>query len=135
MAFMEWTDRYSVGVAVFDDEHKKLIAIVNSLHDSATAGADKLSLQRICDALVDYTLSHFRHEEEYFEEWGYPHAREHLASHDELRRQVFEYRKNILRADSNELAFELLGFLRGWLAHHILTEDSKYGRYLLQKGL
>ena len=26
MSFMEWSDRYSVGVAVFDDEHKKLIA-------------------------------------------------------------------------------------------------------------
>jgi hemerythrin len=134
MPFMEWTDQFSVGVAVFDDEHKKLIAIINTLYDSVAAGADKLALQRVCDDLVDYTISHFRHEEEYFEEWGYPDAKDHVASHEALRRQVFEYRNRIRSAESSELASELLRFLREWLARHIMIEDRTYGHFLTQKG-
>jgi hemerythrin len=134
MAFMDWTEKYSVGIAVFDDEHKKLIAIVNTLHHAVSAGTDKLELQRICDGLVDYTISHFRHEEEYFAEWGFPEAGQHIAEHDALRQQVFGYRNQIRTANNAELAFQLLRFVRGWLSHHILVEDKKYGRFLLQKG-
>jgi len=135
MSFMEWTEKYSVGVAVFDDEHKKMIAIINNLHQSITGGADKLALQRISDSLVDYTLSHFRHEEEYFEEWGFPDSKEHIAGHEDLRRQVFEFRKRINEAEASELAGEMLHFLRSWLTRHILVEDKKYGRFLLGKGV
>lgn len=135
MAFMEWSDKFSVGIAVFDDEHKKLIAILNDLHHAVTAGTDRIELQRICDALVDYTIFHFRHEEEYFAEWDFPETKDHVAMHDELRRQVFEYRNQIRSAQSTELAFQLLKFVRGWLERHILGEDKKYGRFLLSKGL
>ena len=134
MAFMEWTDKFSVGIAVFDDEHKKLIAILDALHHAVASGTDKLELQRICDSMVEYAIGHFRHEEEYFEEWGFPDAAAHIAEHDALRKQVFDYRNQIRAADSSELAFQLLRFVRGWLSHHILVEDKKYGRFLLQKG-
>src|SRR5512133_389950 len=96
MSFMEWNERYSVGVAVFDDEHKKLIAIINELYEAITVGADKLALQRISDKLVEYTLMHFRHEETYFDDWSYPQAAAHTAYHAKLRQQVFEYRRKIL---------------------------------------
>jgi hemerythrin len=135
MSFMEWNDRYSVGVAVFDDEHKKLVAILNELHASVTAGVDKLALQRVSDKLVEYTLMHFRHEETYFEDWAYPGAERHMAMHSRLRQQVFEYRKQILEMDSMDLALEMLDFLKNWLTQHIMVEDRKYGVYLHEKGL
>ena len=135
MTFMEWNQSYSVGVAIFDDEHKKLIAIINQLHEAITAGVDKLALQRISDNLVEYTLMHFRHEEMYFDDWAYPAATEHVAIHAALRQKVFEYRKQILEKDTHELAEELAAFLRDWLTQHILVEDRKYGEFLYQKGL
>ncbi len=135
MSFMEWSDRYSVGVAIFDDEHKKLIAIINELYDAVTAGVDKLALQRISDKLVEYTLMHFKHEEMYFDDWAYPGSAAHIISHTKLRQQVFEYRKRILEVDSNELALDMLDFLRDWLSQHIMVEDRKYGRFLHGKGM
>jgi hemerythrin len=135
MSFMEWSGRYSVGVAIFDDEHKKLVAIINELYDAATVGADKLALQRISDKLVDYTLMHFKHEEMYFDDWAYPDSAAHTASHAKLRQQVFEYRAKILEIDSNELALDMLDFLRDWLNHHIMVEDRKYGMFLSGKGM
>ena len=135
MPFMEWKKDYSVGVAIFDDEHKKLIAIINQLHDAFVRGVDKLVLQRISDSLVEYTLMHFRHEEMYFDDWAYPAAGEHVAIHAKLRQRVFEYRKQIQEKDSKELAEEMTVFLRDWLLNHILVDDRKYGAFLYDKGL
>jgi hemerythrin len=135
MSFMEWTDRYSVGVAIFDDEHKKLIAIINALNEAITAGIDTSALQRVSDSLIEYTLMHFRHEEMYFDDWAYPDAAKHIAIHAQLRRQVFEFRKQILEKESAQLGAAMATFLRDWLSNHILVEDRKYGEFLYQKGL
>lgn len=132
---MEWNDGYSVGVAVFDDEHKKLIAILNDIETALGADIDKLALQRISDKLVDHTLMHLRHEEMYFDDWGYPEAAAHVAGHDKLRQQVFDYRKQIFDKDSRELALEMLNFLCNWLGQHIMIEDRQYGVYLRNKGV
>lgn len=134
MAFMEWSDRYSVGVAEIDDEHQKLIAIINDLHENLAAGIDTLTLQRICDRLVEYTIFHFRHEEEHFAESAYPRAREHAAAHARMQRQVFEFRNQIRAKENSQLAVEMLHFLRGWLTQHIMIDDKNFGAYLIAKG-
>jgi len=135
MAFMEWRADYSVGVAIFDDEHKKLIAIINSLYDALQAGVDNTSLDQISGAMVEYTLMHFRHEEMYFEDWAYPDAASHIEAHGQLRRQVFDYRKRIGGADSKGLAQAVLTFLRQWLIHHTLVDDRAYGNFWFDKSL
>ena len=135
MSFMEWNKSYSVGVAIFDEEHKKLIVIINQLYEAIAAGVDASALQKISDSLVEYTLMHFRHEEMYFDDWAYPDAAAHIAIHAELRQRVFDYRRQIMEKDSRELADELAVFLRDWLTQHILVEDRKYGEFLYRKGL
>ena len=135
MSFIEWTDELSVGVAVFDDEHKKLIDMINDLYDSIAAGASEAAVRRVIDSLVEYTFIHFGHEEMYFDEAAYPHAAEHAAVHADMKRQVFEYRERLDRDDSTDLAVEMLKFLRDWLAQHLMVEDKKYGAHLNAKGI
>jgi hemerythrin-like metal-binding domain len=135
MAFMEWRAEYSVRVAIFDDEHKKLIAIINQLHGAIAEGLDKAALSAVCDRLIEYTVMHFRHEELYFEDWAYPGAEAHSEAHATLREMVLSYRQQILDRDDRALADELSSFLRHWLGHHILVEDRAYGEYLYAKGL
>ena len=55
MPLMNWTDKLSVGVAVIDDDHKKLVGMVNELYDAMQSGRGKDSLGRILDGLVQYT--------------------------------------------------------------------------------
>lgn len=135
MAFMEWSSQYGVGVAIFDDEHKKLVAIINELHAALAAGADKPALEKVIDHLIEYTLMHFRHEEMYFDDWVYPDAQAHIASHTRLRAQVFDFRKAVMARDAREVGTEMADFLRHWLLDHIQDEDKRYGAFLTQKGL
>jgi len=134
MTFMEWQDSYSVGVAIFDDEHKKLIAIINRLSDAIDEGVGPTDLDRICDHLAEYAAMHFRHEEMYFEDWSYPEAEPHIARHKAFRQKIDAYRKAITDRDSGDLADEMLVFLREWLTYHILVDDRAYGQFLHNKG-
>lgn len=135
MAYFPWNDSYSIGVELFDNEHKKLVAIANELHDAVTEDADTPVLERILDRLIEHVVLHFRHEEMYFDDWNYPERAEHVASHRRLRRQIFEYRERFLKRPSPELVSEVFEFLRLWLMQHILTEDRAYGAFLIAKGL
>lgn len=132
---MEWSDQLSVGVAVFDEEHKNLIRMINELHDSIAAGIDDSDLRRVADHLVEHAMMHFRHEEMYFCEAAYPAAEEHAALHENFKQRVFAYRERIGREDTVVLAAELMVFLRDWLADHVLIEDKKYGVYLNTAGI
>jgi len=38
MSLIEWSPAYSVKVKKFDDQHKKLIELINQLHDAMKAG-------------------------------------------------------------------------------------------------
>jgi hemerythrin len=63
---MTWTDKLSVGVGVIDDDHKKLVGMVNELYDAMQAGHGKEKLGRILDELVKYTNIPFRSGREVF---------------------------------------------------------------------
>jgi hemerythrin len=135
MAFMTWSTDMSVGVALFDNEHKRLVDMINELYEGILAGSAKLTLNRVLGELIGHTNVHFSHEEQFFEEAQYPLAAEHKARHEELRQQVFKYREEIDSKNSTLLALELLRYLKEWLAQHILEEDMKYGVFLRTKGV
>src|SRR5271168_3559635 len=41
MTLMTWTPKLSVGVGVLDEDHKRLVAMINELYDSMQAGHGK----------------------------------------------------------------------------------------------
>lgn len=135
MPFITWSDDYSIGVEIFDAEHKNLIGIINDLHDGFLRGLNTAGLEEICNRLVEYTMLHFRHEEMYFEDWAYPDKDKHGKSHEELRAQVFRFRDQLLARSSADLATDLWDFLARWLLEHVQSEDRQYGEFLRRKGL
>ena len=65
MAFcIAWKDYYSVGDESLDAQHKQLLGIINELYGAIEQGADRLAVRPILDRLLQYTLTHFKHEEE-----------------------------------------------------------------------
>ena len=41
MPLMTWTEKLSVGVGVLDEDHKRLVGMVNELYDAMQAGHGK----------------------------------------------------------------------------------------------
>ncbi|KAF0118367.1 MAG: hemerythrin family protein [Rhodospirillaceae bacterium] len=135
MSLMTWNDSLSVGITVIDDDHKKLVAMVNDLYDSMQVGRSKEATGRVLQGLIDYTLTHFAREERFFAETGYPASTTHKREHEDLTRQVIDVQKKYSSGSSSILSVQLMGFLKNWLLNHIQGSDKAYAPHLLSKGI
>lgn len=134
MALMAWNSNLSVNVQQFDTEHKKLIDLVNQLHDAMKGGRGKDAIGGVLKSLVDYTQRHFAAEEALMKMQGYPDFEAHKKEHNTLVLQVLDFKK-AFEAGKAVLSQELLNFLRDWVASHIQSVDRKYGPYFNTKGI
>jgi hemerythrin len=126
---IEWEDIYSVGIEEFDNDHKKLIELINRLHQAMLDKKAKEVLGEIINELVDYTIYHFNKEEAMFDAKGYSKSDEHKEKHSSLVSRVAQLKEDF---ESNKIALsmETLKFLQDWLMEHIVKEDKQY-RYEL----
>jgi hemerythrin len=134
MALLDWNESYSVGVAKFDEQHKRLFAFVNELNDGMKAGKGKEALGKVLDGLIDYTATHFAAEEKMMSEHQYLQANAHKIEHDKLVKQVLQLQANY-KAGKALLSLEVMSFLKDWLYNHIMGTDKKYGVYFNGKGI
>lgn len=125
-AKIEWSDEYSVGNSSIDEEHLRLINLINRFNEALIKGESKNALANIFDRLIDYTLEHFKNEEELMREHNYPELEAHIIEHQKLINTVMEFnkQKDYLSSDS------ILEFLNMWLIEHIITCDIKYKGYI-----
>jgi hemerythrin len=125
MSFMAWRPEFSVGVASLDAQHKRLIEIINELHDAMMQGAAPATLKQVLGHLADYTRTHFSSEENWMMQHGYGGLAAHRREHEELLRQVSGYQQAVA-AGKLTVSLQLMNFLKGWLKGHILESDMQY---------
>ncbi len=135
MPLMVWNDKFSVGVAAIDNEHKRLVQMLNELYDAIQAGRGKDALGKILDGLIAYTAGHFAHEERLFAETGYPASAAHTKEHEDLKKQVLDVQAKYRAGATGVLSLEVMNFLKNWLVVHIQGSDRKYGPHLNAKGI
>ena len=135
MPLVVWSEKLSVGVRSIDDQHKKLVTLLNQLHDGMMAGKGKEVIGGVLKGLIDYTANHFRYEEELFARIGYPDGAAHKHDHDELVRKVVEIQKKYEQSGPGALTIPVMNFLKDWLTAHILGSDMKYRAHLVAKGV
>ena len=132
MAYVDWTPKLSVGIDDIDAQHRHFIGLINKAKEAVDAGAPRAAVGEIVADLVGYARIHFETEEKYFGRFGYPHADEHKKEHIKLLAKVVAFSD---RFDSGEdIARELLSFLKEWLAGHLQTHDMEYARYFRKMG-
>jgi len=134
MALIDWNDDLSVNIKEVDQEHKKLINLINSLHSAMGSGQGKKAMGPVLAGLVDYTKTHFAFEEQLMRKNRYPGYLNHKSLHDSLTEQVVEL-NNKYQEGKTLVTVEVLAFLKDWLTNHIKTVDKKYGPYLNAKGV
>jgi hemerythrin len=134
MALLTWSAKYSVQVKQFDEQHRKLIEIVNNLHDAMKVGKGKEVLGKVLDSLIAYTRDHFNEEERLMRANGFPGYEEHKKEHNLLVLQATDIQKQF-HAGKAILTQEVMAFLKSWLEKHIQGTDKNYGPFLNQKGI
>jgi hemerythrin len=134
MALFEWSDKYSVNIKEIDEQHKKLIGIINDLHDAMSKGKSNDVLSHVLQDLIDYTRLHFAREERIMSMHGYTDYAAHKAVHEDLVRQVTKFDKEF-REEKFGLSIQMMNFLKDWLSKHILETDKKYSPFLNSKGV
>jgi len=134
MALLEWSNEYSVKIKSIDNQHMKLFAMLNTLHDAMKSGQGTKLTPEILKSLVQYTREHFGGEESMMGRTRYPSFDSHKAEHDKLTGEVVRMVRDF-EAGNAVLSMDLLEFLRHWLQNHIIACDKKYTAHLQAAGI
>ena len=134
MALLVWNDTYSVGIPSIDEQHKKILDMINELSLSLINKEDESRQVLVILKLASYTISHFRHEENIFDKYNYEETDEHKESHKKLIERVDDFQTR-LTENKEDIGEELLGFLITWLLNHILLMDKRYMPFMKKNSI
>jgi hemerythrin-like metal-binding protein len=129
MSLITWTDDLSVTVPDMDAQHKRLIALINQLHDAMKNRQGKDAVGKTLEGLRQYTISHFRKEEELMKAAAYPKLPQQLTQHKAFVDKITRFQQDF-DSGKTTLSIDLMNYLRDWLTGHIKQEDKAYGPYL-----
>ncbi len=132
---IEWTSDLSVGIPQLDDDHKKLIDLLNQIFVASYAGVGDQLVMKVVKELIDYTHYHFQREEDLLVKNHYPACSTHKEEHQKLIAELMSIKENIPTDLSDGLSTELTLFLRHWLIDHIKTHDLKYAEFIKELGV
>lgn len=128
--FMEWTSRYEIGIPIIDEQHKTLVSLCCSLHESALTtdrNGQRESMVKALKECVSYVATHFATEERLMREAGYEGLAAHKARHNEFTREVLDASRE-LEAKRFTGARKFVMFLRDWILSHISYEDRLFAQ-------
>lgn len=132
--YLTWKDSYSVGIESIDNDHKKLLHLINNLQTAVDYKTDKLFERQTMDEVIDYTKYHFNREEGLVEQNDYPNFVPHKAKHEKMIEKVNEYAQ-AYEEDESAAIESLLAYLKSWLINHICATDQEYSEFLISKGV
>ncbi len=134
MAYFNWTDDLSVHIPSIDEQHKKLISMINDFYDSFKSGHNREKLVELVAGLKEYTSYHFTTEENLLTKHGYEDYDNHKKQHDTFVEKVNDFQERI---ESGKLvvSVEVTNFLKDWLINHIQKTDREYSSFLVGKGV
>ena len=126
MPLITWSDEYSIGNAVLDNHHKKLIEILNGLHDNVNKDCNQIMKYTI-DELYNYAKVHFAEEEAFMENLNYDGQFRHTVEHNKFIDNLLELNLSY-KGSCIDAKQETVEFLWEWLMNHIINEDKKICR-------
>lgn len=134
MDTISWKNDFSVGITEMDNQHKKLLAMINRLIEEQKALTDPVTIGELLTEMTDYAQEHFRAEEFLLAEYGYDKKAEHEGLHQSFIDKTISF-YSATDIGPNILSNALLDYLSSWLLDHILKEDMRYKDFLRSKGL
>lgn len=127
-----WTDSFSVGVGIIDQQHKRLINMINQLIDAENVATNSETVSDLLDAMTKYSREHFRTEEGLLAKYAYPQLDEQKRDHRAYRIKTVDL-CNATMLGSDAVPTVIVNYLREWWIQHIQEDDAKYVPFLASK--
>lgn len=134
MGLFRWGAEFRVGVHDIDEQHKKIVDLINSLHDAMVAGQAAAVVSGVLAETQAVTRHHFSHEEALMGTHAYPERGRHTAEHERFLARIGDYAARHA-AGEERVALEAVVFLVDWLAEHNQGSDQKLAQYLKACGV
>ncbi|MFA6195772.1 MAG: bacteriohemerythrin [Sulfurimonas sp.] len=126
---VQWDDGLSVGIEILDNDHKRLLSIINQLSSAIDANVEKDILENIFTELEVYALTHFKSEESYIEKCNKESLITHQEQHNSFLLKIPELKAKLLNTNDYIVAQDTTIYLSDWLVGHIISEDIPLIRF------
>lgn len=134
-----WDDNFNTGIPKIDEQHKKLVKLINTLASHIAIQSNSPELSLVFDELSDYAIYHFQTEEEIWHKYLPDDHLEstHKKAHSNFLTNILKLKEEKKTNLSESLTEDVLGFLIRWLASHILEDDRHIAMVILavQSGM
>ena len=126
---MTWSDEFSVGIEEIDRQHKHLMRLISDINEVVRKGGNYEEFAPILNQLIDYTNTHFSHEENLLKKNHCPNFEKHQKAHVHLVKELLDWKKKA-ESSKDEKLNQLMILLRIWFPGHILETDKRDAPYL-----
>lgn len=134
MEAIAWVSDFEVGVQSIDEQHKRLVEMLNTLGQAIGEDHGKDAIMGIVEEMKHYAVYHFKTEEDAMEAKDYPKRSQHKQEHDTFIEQVLDA-ADALESGGKITPGEVWTFLHKWLIEHILESDKAMGLHLNAQGV
>ena len=137
MPLLTWDDKFLVGVKEIDDQHIRLLEMINRLHDMYVAGKAQRVLAAAIFDMNAYARNHFATEEKYMESYRreYPDYDTHKKEHWEFFSKAMNFLVEFGEGRQAEIPTEILEYLVKWFTEHTTGTDRGLAALLKGKGI
>ncbi len=133
MTIISWNQGFCVGVKQVDEQHKKLVDMLNTLSLAMGNNQGRAALAELMGEIKEYARIHFQTEEAMMIQYAYPELDAHKGEHARFVETVRHSEAGYAQGEVS--AFEVWTFLREWLMDHIMETDFRMGRFLNDQGV
>ncbi|GAB3361316.1 bacteriohemerythrin [Giesbergeria giesbergeri] len=132
MAYFVWADDMVIDNGPIDEDHRKLVEQVNTLHTATSEGRGNEIVEALLAQIIADTEEHLRHEEQQMEQAKFPDLERHKQGRALFVAQLRRLQRKH-QGGSITVASELSTALRDWLSLHIRRNDKELRTFLEQK--
>lgn len=128
-----WNENFETGITIVDEQHQKLVELLNKLASHLAYGAATPLLESVLGELADYAVYHFQTEEAVWAQYlpADGMTKEHLKVHASFVDEVVKLKVELDQLESEQVIDDIVSFLTHWLAFHILESDKHMAKIVL----
>jgi hemerythrin-like metal-binding protein len=128
MTLFAWDESLSTRIPHIDEQHRKLVSMINDLDQSVQDGTGGLLISYVLQELIRYVKEHFEDEEQLMVRHNFPELSSHRREHDLFVERLKNIHENF--RDGDALSRNVLDFLKDWLLLHIKGTDQEYSEFI-----